>query len=147
MERKLLTNEEYQEAGVKFEKMAKPLIDFIEKEVSPYIRWYYGELFDSDSPRCRVDKLLEELQKMPAEVADGFGVVSQRIQAEEDRKRRAAEDEKRRKEAEEKAAFDNSIEGRLAALEKAQGIRQPVKSRTIDLSYQPHNSGLPKIYS
>lgn len=142
MEIEFLTNEEYQEAGVKFEKLAKPLIAIIE-ELQPHV---IGTLY-GNSPRVRVIRLLEELQKMPAEVADGFGVVSRRIQAEENRKRWAAEDEKRRKEAEEKAAFDNSIEGRLAALEKAQGIRQPVKSRTIDLSYQPHNSGLPNIYS
>jgi hypothetical protein len=140
MEKNFLTNEEYQEAGDKFEKLAKPLIAFIE-ELQPYI---IGTLY-GNSPRARVISLQEELQKMTKEVGDGFGVVSQRIQAEEDRKRQAAEDEKRRKEAEEKAAFDNSIEGRLAALEKAQGIRQPVKSRTIDLS--PHNSMLPNIYS
>ena len=142
MEIEFLTNEEYQEACVKFEELAKPLIAIIE-ELQPHV---IGTLYDN-SPRARVNRLLEELQKMPAEVADGFGVVSQQIRAEENRKRWAAEDEKRRKEAEEKAAFDNSIEGRLAALEKAQGIRQPVKSRTIDLSYQPHNSVLPNIYS
>lgn len=142
MEIEFLTNEEYQEAGVKFEKLAKPLIAIIE-ELQPHV---IGTLYNN-SPRVRVNRLLEELQKMPAEVANGFGIVSQRIQAEENRKRWAAEDEKRRKEAAEKAAFDNSIEGRLAALEKAQGIRQPVKSRTIDLSYKPHNSGLPNIYS